>query len=69
MKTLTTTLIIIIFALLISCSSEEETPIESWNINISSVTDSSAALSWTTKIDTTNAAEYYQLWLNNVSSM
>lgn len=66
MKTLTTTLIIITFALLISCSSEEETPIESWNLNISSVTDSSAALSWTAKIDTTNAAEYYQLWLNNI---
>lgn len=51
---------------LTSCSDDDQTPAEPWSVNITSVTDSSATLSWAAKLDTSNSANFYQLWLNKI---
>lgn len=61
-----TTLLALLLSLLFgSCNKDDSTEQPQWNITISSITDCSAVLNWSSDIDTTKTNSYYELWLDD----
>lgn len=51
--------------LLANCKKDSASPANDWSINVSSITDSSAEVSWNAKLDTSVVGNFYQLWINS----